>query len=184
MSSRIIARIAVPAVIAAAAMAGAAVPALAQGGPVSAAVVVPSTLTITLNATTNNPTGTSFTVAPGSTTMDAVNWTILSNDPDGYSLSESATVQGTDPGGDLLGGAYQIPDSDLTYIFHYMLPGGTGSSTVPAALTDAPTGELADTGVMSLPGGDTWSQDWTAAAVSVPQGSYDTQITYSVTGRP
>lgn len=165
---RIVTALVVPAVAGAGLLTASSAMAAPMPGPISAAVVVPQTLTLTFTS------GTSFSLAPGATQTGAVAFTVSSNDGNGYTVAQSAP--------DLSNGSAFIPATDLSYALNFTdaaHPGG-GSPGPAAALTNTSATFVSPVGA-SLPAGDTYTQDWTAATVPANQapGSYQTDILYT-----
>jgi hypothetical protein len=165
---KVINRLLAGSVIAAAALAASTAPAWADGGPVTATVAVPSTLTFAFTS------ATSFSVAPGATAPAAVAFTVTTNNPAGYAVSQSAP--------DLVAGANSLPAGELSFALHFTNHDGTGVNP-PAALTNL-AATFANEHTPSMNAGDTYAQDWSAAALSgaTPGGNYATTITYVAAG--
>lgn len=156
------------AAVAAAAIGASTAPAWADGGPVTATVAVPSTLTFSFTS------ATSFTVAPGATSTGAVAFTIVTNNPAGYDVFQSAP--------DLTAGANSLPATDLSFVLHYHNSNGT--DVTPAAQLTNTQARFIHQVTPSMGGGDTYAQDWTAATLpgNTPGGNYSTVITYIAAG--
>jgi hypothetical protein len=160
----------VPAVAAAGlltASAAMAAPMPGGGGNVNASVTVAETLTFQFNG------ANSFSLAPGTTDKAAVAFTIGTNDPSGYNVSQAAPDLSNGAGG-------TIGVGNLSEVLNYTDAGHPGGATQPSVpLTNSPTLFVAPT-VASQAAGDTYSQDWSSAAVLANQapGNYTTTITY------